>query len=1682
MKRLFFKRFIAVLATMSIVLCPFASAFPVLAEDSDDNWYDASDLRAVQVNESEVVLLVYVRSSFERLKLTFPADGGFRLCSENQGLFSPDALQKIKTESVQNGTKYYGSSKNDVSVVINRGTTPWKMEIYGSDGLLTAFSGEQICFKKTENTIKEVRLKGNIKQDELMYGMGELFDSFYLNGTVHTLWNSDSWSDEESMYKSIPILHSTDGYMLFFNSTYSAVADIGASKDNNYDLYFKGPVFDFYFWAGEPADNISSYTKLTGTPALQPKWAFSYWGGATSSQWEASGKENACNLLKEKLAGYKKLGITKLAAMYGEDTLDNLPEAYTLLAENNTKMLGWCNPFLTLENYASITPELSSDVKSNALPRLKTADGSAYHSNDVIDYTHENSGYVISKLWQDKIDSGLRGLMVDYCEYVPTDSLASNGMTGIQLHNFYTYYYSKQMYDIFNNSCNNDFILFARSAAPGSQKWAANFGGDQAGDFKGLRKAVNALLTFSTCGFSTWGTDIGGLATGNDPELYMRWMQFGAMNPLMRLHGTGNCDPWYYGETAEDSFVNYYWLRENLLNKIYSSSVYANITGKPMCQSMAVAFPKQKALSGATEQYLFCDDFLVCPVTEKGVYSLEVQFPNGNWVDLWTGEVINGGSSVEVDAPLDRSPLYIRSGSAIPVTVSSETLSLATNFDENNKTEALLVTAPNGTRESDYYASVDSKTTYTVSATGKNTFEVYSSNDCNNQRVIMLYGINAEAVSIDGKPLEETASLKANTEKSVYYVDGSLRTVVMVADGEWNKLSVTVGGSKNYNLVQNAVISSNGVENSQFTEDSFAETVATVYSNSYITVDFAEECNIGDVFVKWSESHPDSYNIKLSDDGINWSVLKSVTDCTGMVEHFNFSGLTARYICLDGFAANDSSSFDLYQLAVYSDDASDNLPDLSDYIEYSVSFTEKSKSITLSAEEIKSAVDVYGSSAASNDGLSKVSFDDRFGLVDGWGLEHIIDELGNCQDRWTAQDEVVSSALYNAKQFRNFELTLRLRNRTGVWDVLPRIIFGVQCPGQWINTQGGGYTVGIFNEGNSFIKGVFNGEFSSASDNTRYSDIGKFYNFGAQWYDLTVRVDGNTVTVTVQQSELEAYAYTYELEELGSSYSGGYIGFVFGSGVTNIDKMTVTDLGGKSLTDVSVYFNSAQSAEAVFDVYSGTAAKIDGLYKSSFGDKFTVVDNTATHKFDTSVITDYWQQQDDYITTALYNVKQYRNFEMQVNCCGKENNVGYYWPMLVFGVQDPTCWVNQNSGGYATGVYNEGRSFLKGCVNGSYIIQGDPNVHKNTDGTGYFEAAWFSYTLKLRVTGHKATVTVIPLYDWGSPFSYSYDLGNCYKGGYVGFASTGQNCFFWNFSITDLGGEVFSDAYTRLNNLQQDSALFDVYTGNDAKRQGLQSCSMDSVFSDCENGIIHDFDISSVTDWWEERDSYITTALYNQHKYRNFEIQVTCSGADNALSGYYPMLVFGVQNPFTWMSGTDAGFAACVYQNGSIGLKGYVNGTETDITDLIDRTDILNRKEIGYFPGQVQQYILKVRVEGYKATVTVIPKNESGTSFSAVFYLGKDYRGGFVGFASTGQNCTFSDFSVKDLGDRAYLDFCPCDLNRDGLVFADDLALLRKKLLNSESRAFLPESDTNFDGKNNIIDLIVLKKYFSDLY
>jgi alpha-D-xyloside xylohydrolase len=104
-------------------------------------------------------------------------------------------------------------------------------------------------------------------------------------------------------------------------------------------------------------------------------------------------------------------------------------------------------------------------------------------------------------------------------------------------------------------------------------------------------------------------------------------------------------------------------------------------TGRPLQRPLGLAYP---ALGQhPSDEYLFGPDLLVAPVVDRGVTSRSVIFPGGRWVDWFSGEVISGGVTRQVDAPLGKLPLYLRESGIVPLLRPTiDTLSPTTHPDE----------------------------------------------------------------------------------------------------------------------------------------------------------------------------------------------------------------------------------------------------------------------------------------------------------------------------------------------------------------------------------------------------------------------------------------------------------------------------------------------------------------------------------------------------------------------------------------------------------------------------------------------------------------------------------------------------------------------------------------------------------------------------------------------------------------------------------------------------------------------------------------------------------------------------------------------------------------------------------------------------------------------------------------
>ena len=84
-------------------------------------------------------------------------------------------------------------------------------------------------------------------------------------------------------------------------------------------------------------------------------------------------------------------------------------------------------------------------------------------------------------------------------------------------------------------------LIFHRWGGLGSHRYPIGFSGDSFSTFPTLAFQPYFTATASNVGFGYWGHDLGGHQHGNNnPELYLRWMQYGVFSPLFRTHATND--------------------------------------------------------------------------------------------------------------------------------------------------------------------------------------------------------------------------------------------------------------------------------------------------------------------------------------------------------------------------------------------------------------------------------------------------------------------------------------------------------------------------------------------------------------------------------------------------------------------------------------------------------------------------------------------------------------------------------------------------------------------------------------------------------------------------------------------------------------------------------------------------------------------------------------------------------------------------------------------------------------------------------------------------------------------------------------------------------------------------------------------------------------------------------------
>ena len=526
-------------------------------------------------------------------------------------------------------------------------------------------------------------------KDEKIYGMGQYQqDILDLKGCNIELAHRNSQA-------SIPFYVSSKGYGFFWHNP--AIGSVSFGKNVTEWRADSTKKMDYWITAGDtPAQIESQYSQVTGRAPMMPECGLGFW----QCKLRYHNQEQVLSVARE----YHRRGIPVdvfVVDYYhwprcGDYRFDEnfFPDPKAMAEELRS---------YGMELMVSVWPQIDwrsenfQEMRQKGL-LVQTEHGlnvqMDFQGNNVFyDATNpEAREYVWDKCKKNYAENGIKLFWLDEAEpeYTTYDYENYRYYAGsvMQQGNIYPREYARGFYEGQKKNGQEDVLNLVRCAWAGSQQYGALiWSGDIHSTYQDFRNQIVAGLQMGLSGIPWWTTDIGGFHGGNIydkdfQELLIRWFQFGAFCPVMRLHGnrlprtplykangeetegTGaDNEIWSYGEENYQIMKKFIEIREMMRDYTRSLMAEAHETGAPVMRTMFYEFPEDTRTWELDTQYMYGSDILAAPIVEPHAMSRKVYLPSGcTWTNAHTGEILQGGQWIEAEASIDTIPVFLRDG------------------------------------------------------------------------------------------------------------------------------------------------------------------------------------------------------------------------------------------------------------------------------------------------------------------------------------------------------------------------------------------------------------------------------------------------------------------------------------------------------------------------------------------------------------------------------------------------------------------------------------------------------------------------------------------------------------------------------------------------------------------------------------------------------------------------------------------------------------------------------------------------------------------------------------------------------------------------------------------------------------------------------------------------------------
>lgn len=367
----------------------------------------------------------------------------------------------------------------------------------------------------------------------------------------------------------------------------------------------EGQLDIFYFFGQTIPRVLDLYTKLTGRPHLIPRW-----------------------------------GLLPGDANCYKETMDALKTAEGYVEHKIPR--GWILPN---DGYGCGYTDLKGFIKE--------AEKLHFH----VGLWTENS---MDKIKQEVSEFGSRAVKTDVAWVGPGYEFALDGV--------------KTCHEGIENNCDARSYLWTCCGWAGTQRYSTVWTGDQFGNWEYIRMHIPTYIGSGLSGNPYCGSDVDGIFAGS-AETQVRDLQWKCFTPiLIQMSGWApkNKQAWVWGEPYESYNRKYLNLKFRLTPYMYSYAYQSSLDATPIMRPLFWNYGSEKYLMNKDTQYEFLlgDSFLIAPIFEATDTRDAIYLPGKDefWIDYMTGDQYSGGQVLNsFYAPLEKLPVFVRSGSIIPM-------------------------------------------------------------------------------------------------------------------------------------------------------------------------------------------------------------------------------------------------------------------------------------------------------------------------------------------------------------------------------------------------------------------------------------------------------------------------------------------------------------------------------------------------------------------------------------------------------------------------------------------------------------------------------------------------------------------------------------------------------------------------------------------------------------------------------------------------------------------------------------------------------------------------------------------------------------------------------------------------------------------------------------------------------